>query len=364
MQDRDGENESEVEPVGDIDVRLGAPHNGAEIDQQIHDPHDGKPKIGIPFGLGVFLRLGNTEQIAGAGDHNKEIVAEHHEPRREIAHEPRPAGPLHHIERRADQHVAAKRKDDRRGVQGAQPAERDEGKVEVERREGELQRQPQPDRKAGDTPEYGQQGRELDRPHIVVRLSVDHQRHRRVAALEEPVGDGEDCSHACRSEEVGVKRVCGRVSLSGDDDRKNRQRGKGDCRTSFAQGHILCRCLRSRHKSSPASVYAPSARPICCSIASAKVLILMQIKDWSGRGARLHPGDCLTRRSSRSLGEVGTLSFGGPIKHASGRLFSAPNDFRYAMTSAIWPGSSLNSGIDGWPVMMPSASGSSRFSTG
>ena len=27
-------------------------------------------------------------------------------------------------------------------------------------------------------------------------------------------------------------------------------------------------------------------------------------------------------------------------------------------------GSSLNSGIEGWPVMMPSASGSSRFSTG
>ena len=138
MQHRDGQDEGEIEPVGDIDVRLGAPHDGAEEDQQIDDPDDGQPEIGVPFRLGIFLRLGDAEQIAGAGDHDEEIVAEHHEPRREIAGEPRPAGALHDIERGGDQHVAAEGEDHRRGVQRAQAAERDEGQVEVERREGEL----------------------------------------------------------------------------------------------------------------------------------------------------------------------------------------------------------------------------------
>ena len=39
MQDRDGDDEGEIEPVGDVDVRLGAPHDGSEIDQQINHPH-------------------------------------------------------------------------------------------------------------------------------------------------------------------------------------------------------------------------------------------------------------------------------------------------------------------------------------
>src|SRR5450756_309252 len=98
MQHRDGQNEGEIKPVGDIYMRLLAANDGAEEDQEISHPHDGQPEIGVPFRLGIFLRLSDAEQIAGAGNENEEIVAEHDEPGRKVAGEPRAAGALHDIE--------------------------------------------------------------------------------------------------------------------------------------------------------------------------------------------------------------------------------------------------------------------------
>jgi hypothetical protein len=40
------------------------------------------------------------------------------------------------------------------------------------------------------------------------------------------------------------------------------------------------------------------------------------------------------------------------------------SDFRKLMKSPTWPGSSLNSGMLGWPVTIPSPSASSSDSTG
>ena len=176
MQHRDGQDEGEIEPVGDVDVRLGAPHDGAEKNQEVDDPDDGEPQVGVPLRLGVFLGLGDAEQIAGAGNDDEEIVAEHDEPRRDVAGETGAAGPLHHVERGPDQHVAAEREDHRRGVQRPDAPERDPRQIEIEDREGELERRPQADRESGNAPEHGRDGRELDRPHIVVGLAVDGQR--------------------------------------------------------------------------------------------------------------------------------------------------------------------------------------------
>ena len=98
MQHRDGENEGKIEPVGDVDVRLGAPHDGAKKDQEINHPHDRQEQVGIPFRLGIFLGLRDAEQIARAGDDDEEIVAKHDEPGRDLAGQPRAAGALHDIE--------------------------------------------------------------------------------------------------------------------------------------------------------------------------------------------------------------------------------------------------------------------------
>src|SRR5262249_18871258 len=143
----------------------------------------------VPFRLGIFLRLRDAEQIAGAGDDDEEIVAEDDKPRRDVAHHARAAGALHHIHRGGDQDVAAESEDDGRGVQRAQAAERQEGEVEIERRKRELERDPPPDRETGDAPEHRRHGGELHRAHIVVRLAVDGQRYGVRRALEIAIDD-------------------------------------------------------------------------------------------------------------------------------------------------------------------------------
>jgi hypothetical protein len=113
VEHRDRQDEGEIKPVGDVNVRFGAPHDGAKIDEQVGDPDDGEPKVGIPFGLGIFLRLGDADEIAGSGDDDKEIVAKHDEPGRDIADEARPAGTLNDVERGCQQNIAAERKNHR-----------------------------------------------------------------------------------------------------------------------------------------------------------------------------------------------------------------------------------------------------------
>ena len=173
MQHRDRHDEGEIEPVRDEDVRLLALDDRGKEDQQIGDPDDGQPEVGIPFRLGIFLRLGDAEQIAGAGDQDEEIVAEHDEPGREIAGKARAAGLLHDVERGRDQHVAAEGEDHRGGVQRPQPAEAGPGQIEVQRGPGQLRGDDEADEKAGNAPEHRHDGGELDRAHIVVRAAVD-----------------------------------------------------------------------------------------------------------------------------------------------------------------------------------------------
>ena len=135
VQHGDGDDEGEVEPVRHIDVRLAALGERADEDEEIDDPDDGQPEIDIPFGLGIFLRLGDAEQIAGGGQHDEELVAPEHEPGRPAPREPRAAGALHDIERGGDQRIAAEGEDDGGGVQRPQAAEAGPGQIEIERRD-------------------------------------------------------------------------------------------------------------------------------------------------------------------------------------------------------------------------------------
>ena len=159
MQHRDREDEGEIKPVRHIDVRLGPPHDRAEVNQQVDNPHHRQEQIGVPFRLGIFLGLRDAEQIAGAGDDDEEVVAKHDEPGRDVACKPRAASPLHDVERRRDQHVAAEREDDSRGVQRPQPAEGRPGQIEIERGKRQLERDDQADRESRDAPEHRGNGR-------------------------------------------------------------------------------------------------------------------------------------------------------------------------------------------------------------
>ncbi len=250
VQHRDGDDEGEIEPVGDVDVRLLAPHDGAEIDQQIDDPDDGQPEVGVPFRLGIFLRLGDAEQIAGAGDDDEEVVAEHDEPGRDVAGQPRARGALHDIERGGDQHIAAEGEDGGRGVQRPQAAEIDP-LVEIEQRKRQLEGDDDADGEGGDAPEHRRHAGELDRPQIVVGLAVDLERCRRGRAVVIAVDDDEHRGDAAGGEQIGMERVFRRIGLGGDDDRQDRQRDKGKCRASLANGHGLLDSACVRHAEGP-----------------------------------------------------------------------------------------------------------------
>ena len=80
VQDRDDDDERHEVPVGDVDMRLLAPRERAQVEQEIGDPDDDQPQVGIPFGFGVFLRLRHAHEIAGDGEDTEQVVAEEHEP--------------------------------------------------------------------------------------------------------------------------------------------------------------------------------------------------------------------------------------------------------------------------------------------
>ena len=159
MQHRDREDEGEVEPVGDENMRLLAAEHRAEEHQEVDDPDHRQPEVGAPLGLRIFLALGDAEQVAGAGDQDEDIVAEYDEPGSKIASQTRAAGALHDIERRRQKNVAAETKDRRRGVQGLQAAEV-EPRRDIETGKDELKGDDDADRHARQSPEQGEQDRE------------------------------------------------------------------------------------------------------------------------------------------------------------------------------------------------------------
>src|SRR5262249_49349215 len=179
MQHRDGDDEGEVEPVGDEDVRLLALDQRAKEHQQVDYPDDGEPQIRIPFGLGIFLRLRYSEQVARAGNEDEEVVPQHHEPRREFAGNASAARLLNYVEGGRDQHIAAERKDHGGGMQRPDAAEIEPGQIEVEGGPRELERRPETNQETCDAPEYREPSRELDRSEIVVRLAADLLRGQR-----------------------------------------------------------------------------------------------------------------------------------------------------------------------------------------
>jgi 23S rRNA (cytosine1962-C5)-methyltransferase len=228
VQHRDGDDEGEVEPVRDVDVRLFAFPDRAEVDQQVRDPDDCQEKIGVPLGLRILLALRDAEQVAGAGHDDEDVVAPHDEPRRPAAGEARVARALHHVERGREQHVAAEGEDHRRRVQRAKPAEARPGHIEVQRRKGQLPSDHDADEKAGDAPEYRGERGELDRSvepgrGVRGRLGVRH--------------DPADCDDAADGQHDAVEGDCRVVPGKSPDHADQREEpgsSDGQCvRQSF-----------------------------------------------------------------------------------------------------------------------------------
>ena len=155
MQHGDGDDEAQVEPVGNVDVRFLALEQRAHEDRQIGHPDDGEPDVDIPLRLGIFLGLGYAHQIAGGGQDDEQLVAPEYEPGQVAERQAGAAGALQDVEAGADQRIAAEGKDHRRRVQWAQAAEIGDWPVEIEDRKGELRGDDDADEEAGDAPEHG-----------------------------------------------------------------------------------------------------------------------------------------------------------------------------------------------------------------
>ena len=134
-------------------MRFLALQNGAKEKNQVGDPDDRQPDVDIPFRLGIFAAFGDAQQVAGRGHDDEKLIAPEDKPGEIAAKKPRPAGALNDEERRADQRVAAKGKDDAGGVDRPQPAEIEPG-LDVEVRVCKLQCDDHADQHANDAPEH------------------------------------------------------------------------------------------------------------------------------------------------------------------------------------------------------------------
>ena len=259
-------------------MRLLAPHQRREEHQEIDDPDDRQPEVGVPFGFGIFLAVGNSEEIAGAGDDDEEIVAEHHEPRRELARETRAAGALHDVERSREQDVAAEGEDHRRGVQRTQSAEV-EPRREVQRGKGEFERDVDADRHAREAPEQGGDRGELDRAEIVVGLAVDLARRRFGRPIVVAIEDGEDAARGREHAEAHVEGVGRLDRLGGAVDAPQGEGRENDDQTYFAGSKRLAR--RNRCHDAPCAL----SRSLLGKLDERRWLALMQINLEAQRGS-------------------------------------------------------------------------------
>ena len=132
VKDRNDQDERHEIPVGDVDVRLLPARDRPDIEDEVGDPDDDQPEVGVPLGLGVLLGLGDAHQIARDGQHAEKIVAEKHEPWAELARQPGPRGALDDVERGRNQRVAAEAEDHARRVRRPKPSEAGPGGVEGE----------------------------------------------------------------------------------------------------------------------------------------------------------------------------------------------------------------------------------------
>ena len=163
VQHRDGDDERQIEPVGDVDVRLAPAHDRAEEDDQVDHPDERQPEVDVPLRLGVLAALGDAEHVAGGGEHDEQLIApEQERGERRPAEQRRPAGALDHVERGAEQRVAAEGEDRGRGVDRPQAAEGGPLQAQIEHRVGELEGDERAHGERDHAPEHGRDGEPAD----------------------------------------------------------------------------------------------------------------------------------------------------------------------------------------------------------
>ena len=225
MQHRDRDDERQVEPVGDVDMRLFPLEDRAQEHRQIGHPDHCQPQVDIPFRLGIFLGLRVAQQIAGGRHHDEQLVAPEHEIGEIAAPEPRRAGALDHVERGRQQRVATKGEDHRAGVQRPQTAEIGETlrPLEIELGEGQLEGDERAGKEAHDAPEGGRDHAPADDIVLVFEFGVCGHRLAGAAQGEDEQPDGNH-RHENGVHHIGqIACVVGRIHREDGDQPKHDQ---------------------------------------------------------------------------------------------------------------------------------------------
>src|SRR3546814_21153286 len=121
------------------------------------------------------MRISDWSSDVCSSDLQEKLIAPEDETGGARKGEPRAAGALHDVKARRDQRIAAKGKDDARGVQRAQPPEAGIFDPEVEHRIGELQRDEGAGRERRDTP-GGDRKSDVEGTRVSVRLGLGGRR--------------------------------------------------------------------------------------------------------------------------------------------------------------------------------------------
>src|SRR4051812_11517360 len=220
MEHGNRNDEGQIEPVRNEDVRFLALHQRHQENEKIGHPDNRQPKVGVPFGFGVFLGLGYSEKIASAGYDYKEVIAKNDKPWRKVAGEAYPRSLLDDVERSRDQHIAAEGEDHRRRVQGPEPAKAGPGQIKIQPGPCELGCDYQSDRETRNPPEHRHHRGEFYRTKIVVWATLDSLKCWRRRTLEIPVNNGKNGHHARNPAERGMEGKRGIQSLGRCDQAK------------------------------------------------------------------------------------------------------------------------------------------------
>ena len=164
MEQSDGDDEGQEEPIRHINMRFFAARDGAAKGDKVENPNHRQPQIHIPFRFGIFLALRDAQHIAKRGHDNEELIAPEQEPPHIIAaKQPGAAGALHDKQAGQEQRIAAKGEDNRAGMHWAQSPKAGPFQIKIERWKSELQRDDNTHQKSHHAPEGGGDGEGADR---------------------------------------------------------------------------------------------------------------------------------------------------------------------------------------------------------
>ena len=179
MQQRGRQDEGQVEPVGDVDVRLLAAHDGADEQDQVGHPHHLDQDVDRPFHFGIFARLGIAQHVAEVGQHDDRHPAPEGKAGHAVRNQAGLAGALDDVIGGGKQRRAAESEYHRGGVNRTESSEREVWAVKVQERPGQLGSDIYTNRHADDRPDQRHDGKLFNDIKVVLLCTgICSDRHR------------------------------------------------------------------------------------------------------------------------------------------------------------------------------------------